>query len=239
MSPTTTIDITDLLDSHLSPKPDSTHHETPRPPSGSNDNDIIPSDHNSGQPSNTQSPTLSSTPDSTPFVHGVLPDEPLKGSKPEDEGREHVLHTESQPVESTTTEQEGENGGSRNSSVNIEGSSSNGGENSPKKKPAASISVGIFIAVFVMVTIFVLILIGVLKEHKYLRFRGAVCLRRGKVPVDTNGKVNGTTSQKKKKKSNPRKALQALLGPSKLGFSRLRTYDSDSEEEEFPVFNRV
>ena len=178
-----------------------------------------------------------STSDAT-IVHGVLPDEPLKGSNPDDKEHEHTSQNGGQNIEGATTEGADNHGG--NSSVNIEGSSNDRGKlPTKKKKKATSISVGIFVAVAVMVTVFVLILIGVLKEHKYLRFRGAVCLRRGKVAVDSNGKMNGTGSKSTKRKSNPRKTLHSLLGPSKLGFSRLRTYDSDSEEEEFPVFNRV
>ena len=250
------VDITDLLDSHLSHQPDS--GQQPEQPTittnhlnnnqdHSNDNDKSNNIDNTvddiktkpspatPQPSTHPLPSSGSTQASTTlsestFVHGVLPDHPLQGSKPSDQDQGSNNNEIDEGSSTGTTE------GNKNSSANIEGSLKN--EANPQDNNSNKIStvnLGLFIAIIVMVIVFVLILIGVLKEHKYLRFRGAVCLRRGKVPVHSNGKVNGTS----KLRSNPKKALQSLLGPSKLGFSRLRTYDSDSEEEEFPVFNRV
>ncbi len=242
------VDITDLLDSHLSHQPDSdqqpeqptvttNHHSNnnqDQDHSNSNDIDQKP-DTSNPQPSTHPLPPSGSTPASTTlyestFANGILPDHPLQGLKPTDQ--DHSNDNKINEGSSTgTTEGAGKNG-----SANIEGSVKN--EANPRddnSNKVSTVNLGVFIAIIVMVIIFVLILIGVLKEHKYLRFRGAVCLRRGKVPVHSNGKVNGAM----KLRSNPKKTLHSLLGPSQLGFSRLRTYDSDSEEEEFPVFNRV
>lgn len=214
------VDVTDLLDSQLS-KPDSNQHV----PHSSHEstNSANPTNFNQGHlpislAPGSDSHTTSSY-DST-FVHGILPDTPLKGPEPIDSG-----------VGEHATESDKNTSGSTESSVN--------GKIKPHKVPKniGRVNLGVIIAVFVLATVFGLILIGVLKEHKYLRFRGALCLRRGKVAIESvNGKANSVT---KKKRSNPKKTLHSLLGPSKLGFSRLRTYDSDSEEEEFPVFNRV
>lgn len=186
--------------------------------------------------SSTSTQTFTTLSESTTsYAHGVLPDHPLQGSKPPDhDGNNNINDGGSSTSTGGSTEE-----GGKNSSANIEGSLKN--EPNPQDKndsgnKIATVNLGLLIAIIVMVIVFVLILIGVLKEHKYLRFRGAVCLRRGKVPVNSNGKVNGAAS---KLRSNPKKALHSLLGPSQLGFSRLRTYDSDSEDEEFPVFNRV
>ena len=181
--------------------------------------------------SSQASTTLSES--TTSYAHGVLPDHPLQGSKPPDSDHNGNDRIDEGGSSTSTTEE-----GGKNSSANIEGSSKNdpNQDKNGSGNKIATVNLGLLIAIIVMVIVFVLILIGVLKEHKYLRFKGAVCLRRGKVPVNSNGKVNGATS---KFRSNPKKALHSLLGPSQLGFSRLRTYDSDSEEEEFPVFNRV
>ena len=249
------VDITDLLDSHLSHQPGSdqqpeqptittNHLNNHQDHSNNNDKsnkidntiDDIQKKPNPStpQPSTHPPPSSSSTQASTTLsestvVHGVLPDHPLQGLKPSDQDQDSNNKID-EGSSSGTTE------GSTNSSANIEGSSKNGANSQDNNSNKTStVNLGLFIAIIVMVIVFVLILIGVLKEHKYLRFRGAVCLRRGKVPVHSNGKVNGTS----KLRSNPKKALHSLLGPSQLGFSRLRTYDSDSEEEEFPVFNRV
>ena len=217
------MDVTDLLDSQLT----GTDLNLNQPVTPTQDSSSGPHEGDSGNiHTNIKHPVAPQTPNPPPttstsspsasVVHGVLPDTPLIGPKPS-------------TGESNTTEHY------KNNSANIENSSK---EDHEKSKKITPVNLGVFIAVFVLVTVFVLILIGVLKEHKYLRFKGAVCLRRGRVAVATNGKVNGTAT-KKKKKPNPKKTLHSLLGPSQLGFSRLKTYDSDSEEEEFPVFNRV
>ena len=73
---------------------------------------------------------------------------------------------------------------------------------------------GVFVAILVVALLVILVAAGVLKEH------GTSCLRRRGKKVKVH-------------------SLHSLLGPSQLGFSRLRTYDSDSEADEFPVFNRV
>lgn len=224
------VDVTDLLDAHLS-NPGSNQ---PVPHSHESTNSATPTNHNQHQLSDNLPPASaspSSSYDST-FAHGVLPDTPLKGPKPVDEEVEHHDNNK-EPFEAGVTTE-----GDRNSSVIIEGSVNGKTKPHEVEKKISSVNLGVIIAVFVLATVFGLILIGVLKEHKYLRFRGAVCLRRGKVAIESvNGKA--TTGVTKKKRSNPKKTLHSLLGPSKLGFSRLRTYDSDSEEEEFPVFNRV
>lgn len=239
------VDITDLLDSHLSHQPElpiitTNHHNSNQDHS---DRDKIDNDDNihkkpNPQPSSaTHHPPSSGSPQAfttlseSTFAHGLLPDHPLQGLKPTDQDHGDDNDTISEGSSASTTEVAGKNG-----SASIEGSVKN--EANPRSNDSnkvSTVNLGVFIAIIVMVIIFVLILIGVLKEHKYLRFKGAVCLRRGKVPIHSNGKVNGAT----KLRSNPKKTLHSLLGPSQLGFSRLRTYDSDSEEEEFPVFNRV
>ena len=250
------VDITDLLDSHLShpdppplPPTITTQHNNQDHSNNDKTNNIDTTDNKEKKPgpSNPQSPThpppppqksspppaSSTTPsESTTFAYGVLPNHPLQGPKPPP-GQDHDnndSHLVSEGSTSSTTEDRG-----KNSSANVESSSKNGVQPPGDSGKSSTVNIGVFIAIIVMVVVFVLILIGVLKEHKYLRFRGAVCLRRGKVPVHSNGKVNGSM----KMKSHPKKTLHSLLGPSQLGFSRLRTYDSDSEEEEFPVFNRV
>lgn len=97
----------------------------------------------------------------------------------------------------------------------------------------------------------IIITIGVLKEYKYIKFKGWRLLHSHERDTTIGVKPSGTTirrereknatpaKKKKKKRMTPYSRLQSVLGPSKLGFSRLRAYDSDSEEEEFPVFNRV
>ena len=235
------VDITDLLDSHLSHRPEpaqqptitTTNHNN-QDHSNDNTNDVKsepgPSDH---QPLRTHSPPPPSdssspgptTPSESTFAHGLLPEHPLHGAKP---GQDDASKGSS--FGSTTED------GTKNGSAGIESSSRNRARpGSGSSRKVSTSNIGVIVAVIVMVVVFVLILVGVLKEHRYLRFRGAVCLRRGKVPVHSNGRVNSAM----KLKSNPKKTLHSLLGPSQLGFSRLRTYDSDSEEEEFPVFNRV
>lgn len=229
------VDVTDLLDSHLS-QPDSEPHAPPAP-AGNSGNTGGGKDHSESEDSqhNFNIDNHLSTPLSLPItppssdggtpVHGVLPDTPLKGPKPiDDNHNNHIGGT------AGTTEE------CKNHSVNIESSPKGGATpNGKSSQMISKVNLGAIIAAFVLATVFVLILIGVLKEHKYLRFRGAVCLRRGRVAVESNGKINRSA----KKRSSPKNKLHSLLGPSKLGFSRLRTYDSDSEEEEFPVFNRV
>ena len=262
------VDITDLLDSHLSHQPDlepgsdqqptsptittNNHHHQDHSSSSNIIENIIdnikkPGPYHPHEPPNTHppppppssgrasTPAASTLSESMPFVHGVLPDHPLQGFKPSDQDNDGNNNKIDEGSTDATKE------GGKNSSAIIEGSPKNkpnpqDNNNSNKSNKVATVNLGLLIAIIVMVIIFVLILVGVLKEHKYLRFRGAVCLRRGKVPVHSNGRVNGAAS---KLRSNPKKTLHSLLGPSQLGFSRLRTYDSDSEEEEFPVFNRV
>ena len=82
---------------------------------------------------------------------------------------------------------------------------------------------GLFAAIFAIVALILVVVVGILKEHRFLRFR---VRRVGTTQASSEGKTS-------------RETLHSLLGPSKLGFSRLRTYDSDSEVEEFPIFSRV
>lgn len=97
----------------------------------------------------------------------------------------------------------------------------------------ATFNFGIFIAIFVVVVLVLIVVFGLLREHKYLKkIRNYVNLRR-----KTAGPVEGGGVAVEAK--SPKNTLQSLLGPSQFGFSRLKTYDSDSEAEEFPVFNRV
>ena len=107
--------------------------------------------------------------------------------------------------------------------------------------------VGVVVAVLAVVALVALVVVGVLKEHRFIRFQGWRLLQAGDREMTIGVKPSGTTTQreeeklkkKKRKKKSPQKKLQGLLGPSHLGFSRLKTYDSNSEDEEFPVFNRV
>ena len=90
-------------------------------------------------------------------------------------------------------------------------------------KTDAPYTYAIFAAIIVVALLIILVTVGILKEHKNLRYS----IRRG------------CYRRRHKKKPDPRKTLNALLGPSQLGFSRLRTYDSDSEVDEFPIFSRL
>ena len=90
-------------------------------------------------------------------------------------------------------------------------------------KTEAPYTYAIFAAIIVVALLIILVTVGILKEHKNLRYS----IRRG------------CYRRRHKKKPDPRKTLNALLGPSQLGFSRLRTYDSDSEVDEFPIFSRL
>lgn len=96
----------------------------------------------------------------------------------------------------------------------------------------ATFNAGIFIAIFVVVAIVLIAIFGILREHKYLkRLRlYAQSKRKPGVPGDVAVEMRGKL---------PKRTLQSLLGRSQLGFSRLKTYDTDSEAEDFPVFNRV
>ncbi|XP_064390589.1 peptidyl-glycine alpha-amidating monooxygenase-like isoform X2 [Halichondria panicea] len=98
----------------------------------------------------------------------------------------------------------------------------------------ATFNVGIFVAIFVVVLVILIILVGILREHKYLKkLRLYVGSRRKTAGAAEGG---GVKVEARGKKGIP---LHSLLGPSRPGFSRLKTYDSDSEDEDFPVFNRV
>lgn len=118
---------------------------------------------------------------------------------------------------------------------------------STKKKPRAGVNIGVAVAVMAVAAVIVLIVIGVLKEHRLIRFKSWRLLHAGErdktIGVTPSGATTRTEKEKekgkKKKRMTPQKKLQSLLGPSHLGFSRLKTYDSNSEDEEFPVFNRV
>ena len=92
---------------------------------------------------------------------------------------------------------------------------------SKHKVSTPSYHYGLFAALFAVVVLILVVVLGILKEHRFCRFG----LKK--------------LSQNAKQKQHPRDALHSLLGPSQLGFSRLRTYDSDSEVEDFPIFSRV
>lgn len=131
----------------------------------------------------------------------------------------------------------------------VESNSANINAHHESKKPTAGVNVGIVVAVLAVVALVVLVTVGVLKEHRFIRFQSWRLLQAGERDKTVGVKPSGTTTQreaekarkkkKKKKRLSPKKKLQSLLGPSNLGFSRLKTYDSNSEDEEFPVFNRV
>ena len=119
---------------------------------------------------------------------------------------------------------------------------------SSKRKPTAGVNVGVAVAVVAVAAVIALVVVGVLKEHRLIRFKGWRLMHAGErdktIGVTPSGTTTRTEKEKKKKKKKghhvtPQKKLQSLLGPSHLGFSRLKTYDSNSEDEEFPVFNRV
>lgn len=122
-------------------------------------------------------------------------------------------------------------------------------EDKDSKKPTVGVNVGVTVAALAIVALIVLVTVGVLKEHRFIRFQGWRLLQAGERDTTVGVKPSeGTTTmrdvekkkkRKKKRTLSPRRKLQSLLGPSHLGFSRLRTYDSNSEDEEFPVFNRV
>ena len=115
--------------------------------------------------------------------------------------------------------------------------------------PSVGVNVGVVVAVVAVLALLVLITVGVLKEHRFIRFQGWRLMQAGERDTTVGVKPSGSTTQRevekekrrkrKQKKMSPQKKLQSLLGPSNLGFSRLKTYDSNSEDEEFPVFNRV
>lgn len=113
------------------------------------------------------------------------------------------------------------------------------------EKPMAGVNVGVVVAVLAVLALVALVIVGVLKEHRLIRFKSWRLLQAGERDKTIGVKPSGTTmrraeeKKKKKKRLTPQKKLQSLLGPSQLGFSRLKTYDSNSEDEEFPVFNRV
>lgn len=117
------------------------------------------------------------------------------------------------------------------------------------KEATAGVSIGVIVAVLAVITLIMLVVVGVLKEHKLIKFQSWRFLQAGErettIGVEPSGTITQTEAEKAKKKTrrrkkmSPKKKLQSLLGPSHLGFSRLKTYDSNSEDEEFPVFNRV
>lgn len=117
------------------------------------------------------------------------------------------------------------------------------------KEATAGVSIGVIVAVLAVITLVMLVVVGVLKEHKLIKFQSWRFLQAGErettIGVEPSGTITQTEAEKAKKKTrrrkkmSPKKKLQSLLGPSHLGFSRLKTYDSNSEDEEFPVFNRV
>lgn len=167
------------------------------------------------------------------------------------------------PVPSTTTSEniekleiDKESNSSMNVTENLEGSGNvtvqdgdtliNAHQPNSKEKPMAGVNVGVVVAVLAVVAVIALVVVGVLKEHRLIRFKGWRLLQAGERDKTIGITSSGTTTRreeeklrKKKQKMTPQKKLQSLLGPSHLGFSRLKTYDSNSEDEEFPVFNRV
>ena len=143
------------------------------------------------------------------------------------------LPSSSEETNSTTTEASGE--------AHIDSH-----EDKLSEKPTTGVNVGVVVAVLAVLALIVLITVGVLKEHRFIRFQSWRLLQAGERDRTVGVKPSGTTTQrdvekerKKKRKLTPKKKLQSLLGPSSLGFSRLKTYDSNSEDEDFPVFNRV
>ena len=104
-----------------------------------------------------------------------------------------------------------------------------------------SVNASVVVAVLAVLALVIIITLGVLKEYKYIRFNGWRLLHsydRDKTSSPATRRENSVLVKTRKRKMTPYSRLQAALGPSKLGFSRLRTEETDSEEE-FPVFNRV
>lgn len=137
--------------------------------------------------------------------------------------------------------------GSGNVTVQDGNSLINAHQSKSKHKPMAGVNVGVVVAVLAVVAVIALVVVGVLKEHRLIRFKSWRLLQAGERDKTIGITPSGTTmrrdeekrKKKKQKKLTPQKKLQSLLGPSHLGFSRLKMYDSNSEDEEFPVFNRV
>ncbi len=115
-----------------------------------------------------------------------------------------------------------------------------------QKEQQTNVNVGVVVTVVAVAMLALIISVGVIKEYRHLKFKGWRFVHSGERDATIGVKPSGSTVRrekkgvtKKKKKMTPYNKLQSVLGASKLGFSRLKTYDSDSEEEEFPVFNRV
>jgi len=120
---------------------------------------------------------------------------------------------------------------------------------SSQGKPSST-NVGIVVTVVAVAALALIIAVGVIKEYRHIKFKGWRLLHSEERDATIGVKPSGTTVKReskkgkkqkkdKKRRLTPYNKLQSVLGQSKLGFSRLKTYDSDSEEEEFPVFNRV
>ncbi len=191
---------------------------------------------------------------------GILP--PSHHTTPQDTPTDmpRPSHEPSSLINSTTKEdeEEWENWDSSNLTAFEEGDGEKAGsqnnahhQEEQSEKPMVGVNVGVTIAVLGVVALIVLVTVGVLKEHRFIRFQGWRLLQAGERDTTVGIKAtDGITTmrdadkkkrkkKKKKRRMSPRRKLQSLLGPSHLGFSRLRTYDSNSEDEEFPVFNRV
>ncbi len=98
---------------------------------------------------------------------------------------------------------------------------------------------GLLASLSFMAILVVLVVGGIMSKQGVFRNSWAKVAGITKGTTGKCSKGGGTHGNKEKKKSTARDTLHSLLGPGKFGFSRLRTYDSDSEREEFPVFNRV
>lgn len=90
-----------------------------------------------------------------------------------------------------------------------------------------------------MAVLAVLVVGGIMKREGVFRRSWERVAGTNKNKASGKPPRGGGASGTKGKKSKAQETLHSLLGPGKFGFSRLRTYDSDSEMEEFPVFNRV
>ena len=88
---------------------------------------------------------------------------------------------------------------------------------------------GIVAAMVVIVIAITLLIIGIFYDQRCRWYVLSLCKRRS----DSYEQVSADKSHR------PRDALHSLMGPGKQGFSKLRTSDSDSEVDEFPIFSRV
>ena len=209
-------------------QPPSTTHQPPstthQPPSATQGpQETTTTDQTTTTLTTTQPNTQPTATETTPETHNT---ESTDNSTPTSVDISSGSHSDHSTASSESPAYSGDTGGDNAEMTDDNGSLSEAQSSkaAPKKDKMATpaFHYGLFAAIFAIVGLILVVVVGILKEHRFLRFR----TRR----LVTETPAEGKTS---------REALHSLLGPSKLGFSRLRTYDSDSEAEEFPIFSRV